>query len=110
MDKRSRDRTARVGLLFLLLLGSSAALMGFVQYQRYERFAVRSLAQGGFLALNGATLAALAMLVPDGWLASVGGRVDRILSSSGKRLPWLAALWVFVACLLINLIVWDRLH
>jgi hypothetical protein len=100
---------ARVGLLFLLLLGSSAALMGFVQYQRYERFAVEVLAQGGFLALNGATLAALAMLVPDGWLASVGGRVDRILSSSGKRLPWLAALWVFVACLLINLIVWDRL-
>ena len=99
----------RVVLLFLLLLGSVAAPMGFLQHHRYARFAVEVVADGALLALNVATLAALAMLLPDGWLASVGRRIDGILSGSGKRLPWLTALWVFAATLFLNLIAFDRL-
>ena len=97
----------RVVLLFLLLLGSSAAPMGFLQHHKYSRFAVEFVADGAFLVLNGATLVALAMLLPKGWLASAAARIDKILSPN--RLPWLAALWVFTATSFLNLIAFDRL-
>lgn len=99
----------RVVLLFLLLLGSSAAPMGFLQEQKFARFAVEVLANGAFILLNGATLAALAMLLPESWLASAAPRIDRVLSYAGKGMPWLAALWVFAATLTLNLLAFDRL-
>ncbi|MBW0008182.1 MAG: hypothetical protein JO335_10780 [Sphingomonas sp.] len=99
----------RVVLLFLLLLGSTAAPMGFLQQQKYGRFAVELLADTGFLALDGAGLIALAMLLPKEWLASASRRINAILSDSSKRLPWLAALWVFAATLFLNLVAFNRL-
>ena len=99
----------RVVLLFLLLLGSSAAPMGFVQEQKYARFAVEVVADGALILLNGATLTAIAMLLPDSWLQSASGRIDRVLTDASKRLPWLAALWVFAATLTLNLLAFDRL-
>ena len=99
----------RVVLLFMLLLGSAAAPMGFLQHHKYSRFAVEAAADGAFLVLNAATLVALAMMLPKDWLVSAAARVDKILSDSGKRLPWLAALWVFAVTLILNLIAFDRL-
>ena len=99
----------RVVLLFLLLLASSAAPMGFLQHEKYSRFAVEFVADGALLALNAATLVALAMLLPQGWLKSVATRIDKILANPSRRLPWLAALWVFAVTLILNLIAFDRL-
>ena len=99
----------RVTLLFLLLLGSTAAPMGFLLEHKYARFAVEAMADAAFLALNGTTLIAIGMLLPKSWLALGRERLDEILSNSSKRLPWVAALWVFAATLFLNLTAFNRL-
>jgi hypothetical protein len=99
----------RVTLLFLLLLVSTAAPMGFLQEHKFARFIVEAVADGAFLVLNGANLVALAMLLPQNWRAFAAMRIDQALSHSGKRFPWLAALWVFAASSFLNLVAWDRL-
>ena len=99
----------RVLALFLLLFCSTAAPMGFLQLQKYARFAAEAVVDASFLALNCATLIAIAMLLPRSWLELAARRVDAILSTSSKRLPWLAALWVFAATLFLNLEAFDRL-
>ena len=97
----------RVVLLFLLLFGSSAAPMGFLQHQKYARFAVEVVADGAFLALNGATLVALAMLLPRGWLASAAARIDKIFI---RQAPAVAGGTVGVRRhLILNLVAFDRL-
>ena len=98
----------RVAALFLLLFCSTAAPMGFLQLQKYARLAAEAIVDASLLALNCATLVALAMLLPRSWLEGVKGRLNSILARS-KRLPWLAALWVLAVTLFLNLVAFDRL-
>lgn len=101
--------SGRILVLFLLLFCSTAAPMGFLQLQKYARFGAEAMADACLLALNCATLIAMAMLLPKAWLELRARRVDAILSTSGNRLPWLGALWVFAATLFLNLVAFDRL-
>lgn len=100
---------ARVVLLTVLMLGSLVAPMGFLHRHEYGAFGKQLIAAAAFLAINGATLAAFAMLLPRQWLAAITAGLDRVKASAGKRLPWLAALWVFAVTLILNLLAFDRM-
>lgn len=99
----------RVALLCLLLLGSLVAPMGFLHRHEYAAFGKQLIAAATFLAINGATLAAFAMLLPERWLLPLSVAIDRVSASTGKTLPWAAALWVFAVTLLLNLLAFDRM-
>jgi hypothetical protein len=99
----------RIALLFLLLLGSTVAPMGFLQEHKYTRFAVEALADAALLALNWVSLIAVAIFLPKSWRAFGTERINRILANPSKGLPWLAALWVFAATLFLNLVAFNRL-
>jgi uncharacterized membrane protein len=58
----------RTALLFLLLLGSAVAPMGFMLRHEYLTFLKQVMANGSLLAIHGATLAALAMALPHSML------------------------------------------
>lgn len=97
----------RIVLLAMLLLGALVAPMGFLHRHEYGAFGKQVVAAAAFLAINGATLAAFAMLVPERWLLPLSRAADRLAAS--KTLPWGAALWVFAATLALNLLAFDRM-
>lgn len=99
----------RVALLAALLLGALVAPMGFLHRQEYGAFARQLVAACAFLTLNCATLAAFAMLLPRHWLAAIAAGLDRLNASAGKKLPWVAALWVLAVTLALNLLAFDRM-
>lgn len=99
----------RVVLLAVLLLGSLVAPMGFLHRHEYAAFGKQLTAAAAFLAINGATLAAFAMLLPERWLLPLSNAIDRVNASPGKALPWAAALWVFAVTLLLNIVAFDRM-
>ena len=99
----------RVFLLYLLLLASFAAPMGYLQRHEYAAFAKQLVAAGAFLALNGATIAVYAMLLPETWRTRSARRLDRFLAASGRNRTWLAALLFFAVTLALNLLAFDRM-
>ncbi len=99
----------RIILLFLLLLGSSAAPMGFIARHEYIVFAKQVMANAAFLTLNGANLLAFVMLVPEKSHATTAARVNQVLHEPGKDFPWFVACWVFVVTVAMSLLAFDRM-
>lgn len=106
----------RVLLLLALLLLATVSPMGFIHFHQYGAFAKQFVASGTFLSINIANLLALGLLLPQSFLLSLAGRIDRLFSvgeaqSSGAKplLLWLAALWVFAVTMLLNLFAFDRI-
>lgn len=97
----------RTALLFLLLLGSAVAPMGFMLRHEYLTFLKQVMANGSLLAIHGATLAALAMALPHSMLERIAERADALLAF--RPLSFLTAVWVFVITLLLSITAFDQM-
>ncbi|MCB2015608.1 MAG: glycosyltransferase family 39 protein [Sphingobium sp.] len=102
----------RVALLLILLLASLVAPMGFMQRAEWSAFAKQGLVTAAFLGVNLVNLTLLAMLVPERLDRAIAA-AERLLlprADTGRHgLPWLAALWVFAATLLLSVFAFDRM-
>lgn len=101
--------TTRCVLLFLLLLGSLVAPMGFLLRHEYGPFAKQVIASAAFLALNGTTLAAFLMTVPQNALDRLSVWTRRTFDAPSRKFPWVVAAWVFLVTLFLGLFAFDRM-
>lgn len=99
--------TGRVAVLFLLLLGSAVAPMGFIIRHEYVPFAKQVVTNAGLLVIHAAALSVLAMGLPFRMFSLLGRQVDDILN--WRALPRAAALWVLAVSLTLALTAFDRM-
>lgn len=97
----------RVMLLGVVLLATAVSPMGFMLRHEYGAFLKQIIASAGLIAVHGACLAALVMMVPEAALARISAWVESVAAS--PRLPYAAALWAFAASLLLALTAFDRM-
>ena len=99
----------RVVLFAGLYLCSTIAVMPYIPDRKIASFFFQSFAQMAFAVLNLGTIAALMLAIPSSEISAIAGRIASPASDNFvRRLPGIAAAFVFCAATILNLTAFDR--